>query len=166
MQHTAWLLLGTNLGERLENLRAATGAIRTFLGNVEAQSHVYETEAWGRGHQPDYYNQAIRISTPCTALETLHHIKQIEYLMGRQPDERWSPRVIDIDMLLFDEMNITSPLLTLPHARLAERRFALEPLAEIAAEVEHPTEGKSIQAMLDACKDETRVTLLEEAYDF
>lgn len=164
MQHTGWLLLGTNLGKRLENLQAATGAIRTFLGSVEVQSHIYETAAWGKTHQPAYYNQAIRISTPCTALETLHHIKQIEFLLGRKHDEKWSPRVIDIDILFFDDISITSPLLTIPHALLHERRFALEPLNEIAPELVHPTLDLSVTQMLALCKDNSEVKLLEELH--
>jgi 2-amino-4-hydroxy-6-hydroxymethyldihydropteridine diphosphokinase len=166
VHQTAWLLLGTNLGKRLENLQAATGAIRTFLGSVELQSHIYETAAWGRTHQPDYYNQAIRINTPCSALETLHQIKQIEYLLGRKHDERWSPRVIDIDILFFDDHAITSPLLTIPHAYLAERRFALEPLNEIAPDLMHPVLGITVADMLAKCQDTSKINLLEESYHF
>ncbi len=164
--HQGYLLIGTNLGKRLENLKAATGAIRTFLGNVEGQSHIYETAAWGKTHQPNYYNLALKISTPCSALETLHQVKQIEYLLGRKQDERWAPRIIDIDILIFDEIDIESPLLTIPHAYLHQRRFALEPLAELAPDLVNPRTGDTILEMLEACTDKSEVTRLSEAFKF
>lgn len=166
MSHQGYILIGTNLGKRLENLKAATGAIRTFLGNVDKQSHIYETAAWGKTHQPDFYNQVISLTTPCTALETLHQVKQIEYLLGRKQDERWGPRVIDIDILLFDDINIESPLLTIPHMHLPQRRFALEPLAEIAPDLIHPSTGLTITEMLENCTDTSPVKRIEAAYQF
>ncbi len=164
--HTAWLLLGTNLGNRLQNLMAATGAIRTFLGNVDLQSHIYETQPWGKTHQPVFYNQAIKLCTPCTALETLHHIRQIEYLLGRSNDEKWAPRVIDIDILFFDDIKIESPLLTIPHHHIPERKFTLEPLNEIAPELIHPVFNKTISELNNECRDELKVNVLDLVYQF
>ena len=127
-EHIAYLLLGTNLGNRTENLSKATAAIRMFIGRVDAQSHVFETEPWGKPHQPLFYNQAVKIATPCSPLETLHLIKQVEFLLGRDNAEKWAPRVIDIDILFFDQFAIESPVLTIPHAHIAQRKFTLEPL--------------------------------------
>jgi 2-amino-4-hydroxy-6-hydroxymethyldihydropteridine diphosphokinase len=166
MQHSALILLGTNLGNRHQNLMAATGAIRTFLGSVEKQSHIYESEPWGRIHQPAFYNQVLQVSTPCTALETLHHIKQIEFLLGRDNKEKWAPRTIDIDILFFDDLKVESPILTIPHPQMHLRRFTLEPLREVAPDHVHPLLGKTIVELLDECADTLQVTALDLVYQY
>lgn len=166
MQHTALILLGTNLGNRHQNLMAATGAIRTFLGSVEKQSHIYETEPWGRAHQPLFYNQALHVITPCTALETLHHIKQIEFLLGRDTKEKWAPRTIDIDILFFDDLKVESPILTVPHPHMHLRRFTLEPLMEIAPDHYHPVLKKTISEIYEECTDALNVTSLDLVYQY
>lgn len=166
MEHKVWLLLGTNLGNRMENLMAATGAIRTFLGTVIKQSHVYETEPWGRTHQPLFFNQVLLIQTPSSALETLHHIKQIEFLLGRDGREKWAPRTLDIDILFFDALNVESPLLTIPHKHLHERRFTLEPLCEIDPDLMHPVFNKTVAELLAACTDPLSVSKLDAVYKF
>ncbi|MBC8047552.1 MAG: 2-amino-4-hydroxy-6-hydroxymethyldihydropteridine diphosphokinase [Fimbriimonadaceae bacterium] len=166
MQHNALILLGTNLGNRQQNLMAATGAIRTFLGSVEKQSHIYESEPWGRGHQPMFYNQALQIVTPCTALETLHHIKQIEFLLGRERKERWAPRTIDIDILFFDDLQVESPILTIPHPQLHLRKFTLDPLNEMVPDYMHPVLKKTIAELWYECEDVLKVTTLDLAYQY
>ena len=165
-EHTAYLLLGTNLGNRTENLSKATAAIRMFLGRVEVQSHIYETEPWGKPHQPLFYNQAIKITTPCSPLETLHLIKQVEFLLGRDRSEKWSPRIIDIDILFFDEIAIESPVLTIPHAHIADRKFTLEPLREIAPELVHPVLHQTIAELYLTCKDELDAKPVDVVYQF
>jgi 2-amino-4-hydroxy-6-hydroxymethyldihydropteridine diphosphokinase len=165
-EHTAYLLLGTNLGNRTENLSKATAAIRMFLGRVEVQSHIYETEPWGKPHQPLFYNQAIKITTPCSPLETLHLIKQVEFLLGRDRSEKWSPRIIDIDILFFDEIAIESPVLTIPHAHIADRKFTLEPLREIAPDLVHPVLHQTIAELYLTCKDELDAKPVDAVYQF
>lgn len=165
-EHIAYLLLGTNLGNRTENLSKATAAIRMFIGRVDAQSHVFETEPWGKPHQPLFYNQAIKIGTPCSPLETLHLIKQVEFLLGRDNSEKWAPRVIDIDILFFDNFAIESPVLTIPHAHIAERKFALDPLREIAGEFIHPVLNKTIETLYHECKDTLIVNPVDVVYQF
>ncbi len=165
-EHIAYLLLGTNLGNRTENLSKATAAIRMFIGRVDAQSHVFETEPWGKPHQPLFYNQAIKIGTPCSPLETLHLIKQVEFLLGRDSSEKWAPRVIDIDILFFDNFALESPLLTIPHTHIAERKFALDPLREIASEFIHPVLNKTIETLYHECKDSLVVTPVDVVYQF
>lgn len=165
-EHTAYLLLGTNLGNRTENLSKATAAIRMFLGRVEVQSHIYETEPWGKPHQPLFYNQAIKITTPCSPLETLHLIKQVEFLLGRDRSEKWSPRIIDIDILFFDEIAIESPVLTIPHAHIADRKFTLEPLREIAPDLVHPVLHQTITELFLTCKDELNAKPVDAVYQF
>lgn len=165
-EHTAYLLLGTNLGNRSENLSKATAAIRMFLGRIESQSHIYETEPWGRPHQPKFYNQAIKVVTPCSPLETLHLMKQVEFLLGRDNAERWAPRVIDIDILFFDDITIESPILTIPHAHIAQRRFTLDPLCEIAPDLIHPVMQKTIQELTALCTDTLAVQPVDTVYQF
>jgi len=165
-EHIAYLLLGTNLGNRTENLSKATTAIRMFLGRIELQSHIYETEPWGKPHQPLFYNQAIKITTPCSPLETLHLIKQVEFLLGRDSSEKWSPRVIDIDILFFDSIAVESPVLTIPHAHIAERKFTLEPLKEIAPDLMHPVLHQSIAELYLTCKDELTAKPVDAIYQF
>lgn len=160
-QHTAWLLLGTNLGNRADNLLRATMAIRMFVGRVDKQSHIYETEPWGKAHQPAFYNQAISVITPCTALETLQMIKQVEFFMGRETSEKWSPRIIDIDILFYDDLQIESNILTVPHPHLHDRRFTLAPLKEIAPDLIHPLLQKSITELYDECNDALKVEALD-----
>ena len=165
-EHTAYLLLGTNLGNRTENLSKATAAIRMFLGRVEHQSHIYETEPWGKPHQPTFFNQAIQITTPCSPLETLHLIKQVEFLLGRDSKEKWAPRIIDIDILFYDNIEIESPLLTIPHKHIADRKFTLEPLKEIAPELFHPGLQKTITQLYLECTDQLVVKELNMVYQF
>ena len=165
-EHIAYLLLGTNLGNRTENLSKATAAIRMFLGRVEVQSHVFETEPWGKPHQPNFYNQAIKVTTPCSPLETLHLIKQVEFLLGRDNHEKWAPRVIDIDILFFDNFAIESPVLTIPHPHIAKRRFTLEPMMEIAPELVHPGLNKTINQLYLECTDALNVHPVDVVYQF
>lgn len=165
-EHIAYLLLGTNLGNRTENLSKATAAIRMFLGRVDAQSHIFETEPWGKPHQPLFYNQAVKITTPCSPLETLHLIKQVEFLLGRDNTEKWAPRVIDIDILFFDQFAIESPVLTIPHAHIAERKFTLEPMREIAGDFMHPVLNKTISELYMECKDTLTVNPVDVVYQF
>ena len=165
-EHTAYLLLGTNLGNRSENLAKATAAIRMFLGRVDSQSHIYETAPWGKPHQPNFYNQAIKVTTPCSPLETLHLLKQIEFLLGRDNSEKWAPRIIDIDILFFDELAIESPLLTVPHQHIASRRFTLDPLCEIAPDLVHPVLKQTIAELTMACTDPLTVKEVDAVYQF
>ncbi len=165
-EHTAYLLLGTNLGNRTENLSKATAAIRMFLGRVEQQSHIYETEPWGKPHQPTFYNQAVQITTPCSPLETLHLIKQVEFLLGRDSKEKWAPRVIDIDILFYDSLAIESPVLTIPHKHIPERKFTLEPLKEIAPDLIHPVYQKTITELYLECSDPLVVKALNMVFQF
>lgn len=165
-EQRTWLLLGTNLGNLQENMLKATGSIRMFLGRVLQQSHIYETEPWGRPHQPRFYNQALCVSTPCTAMETLHLIKQVEFLLGRDHAEKWAPRIIDIDILFYEDLVIESPVLTIPHPHMAERRFTLEPLHEIAPDLVHPVLNKTISELLLECRDTLAVKELDVVYQF
>lgn len=131
-----FLGLGTNLGDREENLRSALNRIAGQPGNrVVAVSSFRETEPWGVTDQPRFLNAAAEIRTALEPAELLAAVKRIENELGRVPTFQWGPRVIDIDLLLFGDRRLQSDELTLPHPHLLDRAFVWEPLAEIAPEV-------------------------------
>jgi 2-amino-4-hydroxy-6-hydroxymethyldihydropteridine diphosphokinase len=161
--NTAYLILGTNLGNRLLNLDEAIRLIAAKAGTVEARSKIYVTAAWGKTDQPDFYNQAIRISCGSSASELLRTLLDIEKQMGRYRNgEKWAERLIDIDILFFNNAVINEEHLHIPHPHIAKRLFVLVPMEELAPELEHPVSGKSIKAMREACKDMLAVSVLKQ----
>ena len=155
--NTAYLLTGGNLGERVHNLAMARELVEAQTGNIIAASSLYETAAWGNTDQPAFLNQAIMIETPLNARQLIRRILKIEKKMGRVREEKYGPRLIDIDILLFNNEKHNSQFLKLPHPEMQNRRFALLPLAEIAPEIIHPVLKKTITELLQECKDELEV---------
>jgi 2-amino-4-hydroxy-6-hydroxymethyldihydropteridine diphosphokinase len=153
----AYLLTGSNMGDREQNLATAKELINDQLGSVTAVSSLYETAAWGNTDQAPFLNQALEISTTLNARQLIRRILKLEKLMGRERKEKYGPRVIDIDILLFNNEKHNYQLLKLPHPEMQNRRFALLPLAEIAAEKVHPVFKKTIAQILIECKDELEV---------
>ena len=153
----AYLLTGGNLGDREQNLATARELISQQCGTITAASALYETAAWGKTDQPSFLNQAIEIETALTARQLIRRILKVEKLMGRGREEKYGPRLIDIDILLFNNEKHNYPLLKLPHPEMQNRRFALLPLAEIVPEMEHPLLKKTITELLKDCKDELPV---------
>ena len=151
--HNAYLLLGTNLGNRLAYLLQAASYIQALCGKVISQSSIYETAAWGITNQPSFYNQVLVIETVLLPEHLMQNILSIEEKIGRKRTIKFGPRTIDIDILLIDGLTHNSPLLTLPHPALPQRKFALMPLAEVAATIIHPITKKSIAQLLLACTD-------------
>ena len=129
----AFLALGTNLGDREGRLAAALDLLAGTDGIVVVKmSRVYWSAPWGVADQPDFLNVCVHIDTLLSPEGLLHACKQVEAAIGRQQRQRWGPREIDIDILLMAGVDIDTPKLTIPHSRMAERRFVMEPLAEIA----------------------------------
>lgn len=153
MKHIVFLLLGTNLGDRKKNLTVARNAIELAVGPITRASAVYETAAWGKTDQGEFLNQAVEIETILSPEKVLEEILNIERDMGRKRDVKWGERIMDIDILLYENKIIDGPQLRIPHPELPNRRFALVPLAEIAGDVIHPINKKSIQALLASCPD-------------
>ena len=157
----AYLLTGTNLGERESNLNRAIELINQQCGTVTKYSHLYETAAWGKTDQPAFLNQALQIETDLNARQLIRRILKTEKLMGRIRKEKFGSRIIDIDILLFNDEKHQYRFLSLPHPEMQNRRFALEPLAEIAPEKIHPVLNKTIKELLQECKDPLPVTRID-----
>jgi GTP cyclohydrolase-4 len=153
----AYLGLGSNLGEREENLRQAL-TLLSLKVNVEEVSSIYETEPVGYKKQPLFLNLACRITTNLPPEELLHLAKDIETRMGRVPSgQKNSPRPIDIDILFYDNKIMETQNLTIPHPRLKDRTFVLIPLAEIAPGLVHPKLDKSITQLANDVKGQEGV---------
>ena len=136
MKSKAWLSLGANLGDPTAQLVEALRRIDAHPGvRLVSQSSVLRTKAWGKTDQPDFTNQAVEVEPDLSPMELLDVILGIELDMGRIREEVWGPRVIDIDMIAYDRLEIRTARLTLPHPYAHERDFVLEPLGEIAPDV-------------------------------
>lgn len=151
--NTAWLLTGSNLGMREDYLSAAKMEIGSQCGTVVKQSSIYETAAWGKTDQPAFLNQALEVLTPLNARQLIRRLLKIEKQLGRVREEKYGPRLIDIDILMYGNEIHQYDLLKLPHPELPNRRFALLPLAEIAGTVIHPVMQQSISELLEKCPD-------------
>lgn len=155
----AYLLLGSNIGDRAGWLRRAVGEINKRLGIIRLFSPVYETAAWGNEDQASFLNQAIRLETPLAAADLLAGLQQIEKeIAGRRRKEKWGARTLDIDILFYNMDVIGEPGLTVPHPHLQDRRFALTPLHDIAPEAYHPVLQQTVAELLAACNDPLAVT--------
>jgi 2-amino-4-hydroxy-6-hydroxymethyldihydropteridine diphosphokinase len=144
-----YLSLGSNVGDRAANLHQAVGQLAK-LGRVQAVSSFYETEPVEFTAQPWFLNCAVVFETTFMPKQFLHALLELELEMGRRRTQDKGPRTIDLDILLFGDLIVNAPGLTIPHPALAERRFVLEPLAEIAPEVVHPVLKKTIRELLEA----------------
>ncbi len=149
MRKTVYLSLGSNLGDREANLRAAIAGL-AVLGEVTAISSVYETEPVDFTQQPWFLNCAVALTTEKMPRQLLAGVLKIEQQMGRRRTQPKGPRLIDIDILLFGSSIIDTAQLTIPHPAMHQRRFVLEPLAEIAPEARHPVFKRTVRELRDA----------------
>jgi 2-amino-4-hydroxy-6-hydroxymethyldihydropteridine diphosphokinase len=148
-----FLLLGSNLGDRKQLLEEAIEHIEEEIAPVTKSSAVYETQSWGKTNSPDYLNQVVLLQTELPAQIILQRILNIEWKIGRIREEKWGPRIIDIDILFYGDALINEANLQVPHPELHNRRFTLEPLAEIAADLVHPVLNKNITQLKNELKD-------------
>lgn len=159
----AFLHTGSNLGNRFDNLWEANQEIENCVGKIINASQFYETKAWGIENQPDFINQALEVETELSPDELLNAILEIEMKLGRIRAIKWEARLIDIDILFYEEQIINTPKLIIPHPRLQERNFVLIPMMEIAPDFVHPVFQKSIESLYLESKDSLEVLMLESA---
>lgn len=153
MEEQVFLLVGSNEGDRLTNLHVVKDEIKKSVGLVAEESAIYQTAAWGKTDQPDFYNQVLLLQTTISPEALLLHLQQIEKKLGRERKEKWGARIIDIDILYFGKTVLNTPDLLIPHPAIALRRFTLVPLVEIAPHFVHPVLKKTNLVLLQECVD-------------
>ncbi|HEY0900428.1 MAG TPA: 2-amino-4-hydroxy-6-hydroxymethyldihydropteridine diphosphokinase [Sphingobacteriaceae bacterium] len=148
-----YLLLGSNLGDRLGKVEAAAKLIEKFIGPIVLKSGLYETASWGNTDQPDFINQVLLVQTAMPAREVLEKALAIEVQLGRVRHEKWGSRMIDIDILFYGDSVIEEADLKVPHPHLHERAFVLIPLKEIAPELLHPVFRQTVSVLARNLED-------------
>ena len=153
MSTLAYLLLGSNLGDRVARLTQARADLAASAGPIAAASGLYETAAWGVENQPDYLNQVLALETTLPPAALLAACQAAEQAQHRVRVARWGARTLDVDILFYGREIIATPTLTVPHPALPYRRFTLLPLAELAPQLLHPQLGQTMAELLAACPD-------------
>lgn len=153
-----YLIIGGNMGERENNLLECKELINKAIGEIEQESAIYETAAWGKTDQPSFLNQVFFLKSILNPNQILTTCLAIESQMGRVRHEKWEARKIDIDILLYNDEVIDEEDLSIPHPHMKNRRFVLKPLADIAPNVVHPVYNKTIIELLENCPDPLEVT--------
>ncbi|MFT5908957.1 MAG: 2-amino-4-hydroxy-6-hydroxymethyldihydropteridine diphosphokinase [Paraglaciecola sp.] len=159
MKKTQIIILhtGSNIGNRIANLQLANSLIKKQMGRIVHCSKYYQTAAWGVTEQPEFINQALKVETILSPFDILKNIQEIESKMGRVRLQKWGERLIDIDLIFYENKVVDEENLQVPHPFLQERNFVLVPLQEIAADWEHPIFKKLISELLKESKDELKV---------
>jgi 2-amino-4-hydroxy-6-hydroxymethyldihydropteridine diphosphokinase len=158
MPSTSFLGIGTNLGDREQNISKSIALINDAIGEVTTTSHIYETEPWGFESENTFLNIVLKVQTELKPVALLRKIHGIENQLGRvRNDTQYSSRIVDIDILFYNNIIINRKNMQIPHPRVSERRFVLVPLCEIEPDGIHPVLGKSFSNMLDECRDDKKV---------
>jgi 2-amino-4-hydroxy-6-hydroxymethyldihydropteridine diphosphokinase len=154
MAFTCYLLLGSNKGNKEQNLSDALQLIEKQIGKIDSQSSVFESEAWGYSDNESYLNQAISLNVNISAEDLLYKCQNIEIVLGRiRTTDKYEARTIDIDIIFYNSLVAQCDNLQLPHPRVHLRRFALEPLNEICPGYIHPVLQKTVRELLSECTD-------------
>ena len=149
------------MGNRRQQLKNAEILIGKRIGKIKKVSSLYQTASWGKTDQPDFLNQVLLVETTLSAQQVLDNILETEIELGRIRGEKWGSRLIDIDILFYNDEIINTDLLTVPHPYLHERRFTLEPLNEIASELKHPILNQTIRELLVNLRDDLNVNRIQ-----
>ena len=149
-EHVVYLALGSNLGNRAANLKEAIASLSPQM-DVKAKSKVYETPPWGYAEQGKFLNQVVKAKTYVEPEPLLKHLKRLEVALGRVASFQNGPRLIDIDILFYEDLVLESPTLTIPHPRVHERGFVLLPMMDIAPDYVHPVKQRSIRELIAGC---------------
>ena len=155
------ILLGSNLGDRLANLKQAIASIASF-SSILQHSNIYQTAAWGNTDQADFLNQAIEIQTHQTAENLMQALLAIESQMGRVRLQKWEPRIIDLDIIFYESAIHNSDFIQIPHPEMQKRAFVLKPLLDIIPNFEHPILKQTITQLWEKCPDQLEVGLFVE----
>ena len=147
----AYIGIGSNLGNREENCLRAVSLLTEHGLTLLKRSSIIKTEPWGMEEQPSFINMAVAVETTLSPVKLLVVLKEIETDLGRIETFRWGPRIIDLDILFYDDLVMEKPALSIPHPHIKDREFVLKPLAEIAPDLVHPVLKKSIKELLDIC---------------
>lgn len=158
--NSLFLITGGNIGNRKQNLQLAAQHIEQRIGNIRKSSSLYETAAWGNTNQPSFYNQVHIVATTLNVQQTMATILKIEKEMGRIRTVKNAARIIDIDILFFNDAIINTGSIIIPHKEIPNRRFVLMPLNELAPDWIHPALKKNMDELLSACEDELAVAAL------
>jgi 2-amino-4-hydroxy-6-hydroxymethyldihydropteridine diphosphokinase len=148
--HIVYLALGSNLGNRAANLKAAIASLPPQMV-VQVKSQVYETPPWGYTEQTKFLNQVLQVKTYLEPEPLLKHLKRLEVALGRKASFQNGPRLIDMDILFYDDLVFESPALVIPHPRVHERGFVLLPMMDIAPDFIHPVKQKSVRDLIAGC---------------
>ena len=156
------LHLGSNMGRREAHLAAAREAVSGQIGPILSTSPIFETAAWGQPDQASFLNQALWVETSLPPQDALEAVLRIERAMGRVRQYKWGPRLIDIDLIFYDDLILESPTLIIPHPWMQNRRFVLAPLAELIPAWVHPVFQKTVAELLAECGDEGEVRKIQD----
>jgi len=160
-KHLVYLALGSNLGSRENNLKRALAQL-SLVVEIVAVSRLYETAPAYMLDQPAFLNMAVKGHTDLSPLDLLAYLKQLEADLGRQKTARYGPRVIDVDIIFYDDLVLNLPELIIPHPRLAERGFVLHPLVDIAGEVVHPVLKQTVAELLAVLPPDQGILMVSE----